>query len=98
MNQTIFINDMEFNASNVQIDSVTRHEKTLTRISFEFKVTHEESHDVTTLLYENDFTVKVPGENLEFPAAISNYSTSITNLYVEGTVGDFKLELTEKET
>ncbi|QKY71772.1 DUF3219 family protein [Lentibacillus sp. CBA3610] len=88
---------MEISAFNVRTDSVNKNGKELTKVSFDFKVTHEDYHDVTVLLYENDFVVKVPGKNLEFPAAISSYSTSITNLYEPGTVGDFKLELTEKE-
>ncbi|GAB3807584.1 DUF3219 family protein [Virgibacillus kimchii] len=67
------------------------------KIGFEFTVTHEDYHDVTTLLYENDFTVKVPDENLAFRATISNYSTSVTNLYKEGAEGEFKLELVEKK-
>lgn len=66
------------------------------QISFEFTVTHEDYHDVTTLLYKNDFIVHVPKKNLEFPAVITNYSTSITNLYEKGSTGLFKLELTEK--
>lgn len=65
-------------------------------IAFKFLVTHERYHDVTTLLYKNDFLVKIPADNIEFPATISKYSTSVTNLYEEGSVGEFKLELTEK--
>lgn len=97
MDRTIIINDMTFKASNVVINSIAKNKSELIRISFDFKVTHETYHDVTVLLYENDFTVKVPEENLTFHAVISNYSTSITNLYEEGAIGDFKLELTEKE-
>jgi len=67
------------------------------KVSFVFEVTSEDYHDVTTLLYKNDFMVKVPDEDLEFPAVITNYSTSITNLYEQGAVGTFKVELIEKE-
>ncbi|RYG72280.1 DUF3219 family protein [Lentibacillus lipolyticus] len=92
MEQTIIINDMALNATNVQVEGQAR--KTL---RFDFQVTHDMYHDVTTLLYANDFVVKVPAKSLEFSAVITNYSTSITNLYEPGAVGDFRLELTEKE-
>ncbi|HLS10201.1 DUF3219 family protein [Lentibacillus sp.] len=97
MPEKIIINGMEINASNVQVDAITKNGKKLTKLRFDFNVTHETYHDVTTLLYKNDFVINVPEKNLEFPAVISNYSTSITNLYEAGAVGDFKLELTEKE-
>lgn len=87
----IFINDFPIEARNVHKENSAQ-----LKISFEFTVTHEEYHDVTTLLYKNDFIVKIPEENLEFPATISNYSTSITNLYKAGAEGEFRLELMEK--
>lgn len=59
-------------------------------------VTHEQYHDVTTLLYENDFIVDIPEKGIQFSAVISNYSTSVTNLYKAGTEGEFHLELIEK--
>lgn len=96
MQQTIIINDMEIDALNLELDSVTKNDEKRTSVRFDFKVTHDDYHDVTTLLYKNDFIVKIPDQNLEFPAVINNYSTSITNLYKEGAVGDFKLELIEK--
>lgn len=68
----------------------------LRHISFDFEVTSEDYHDITTLLYKNDFNVTIPGKNIQFDATISNYSTSITNLYEEGQTGDFHLELEEK--
>ena len=43
-----------------------------------------------------DFRIRVPQKELDFPAAITNYSTSITNLYEENQVADYSLELTEK--
>ncbi|WP_144391045.1 DUF3219 family protein, partial [Indiicoccus explosivorum] len=54
------------------------------------------SADVTVLLYQNDFQVEAPERGLQFRAEIRNYSTSVTNLYEEGSVGDFHLELIEK--
>lgn len=70
--------------------------KELQKIEFNFKVTSEAYHDITTLLYRMNFQVKVPELNLEFPATIHSYSTSITNLYEENQVGDFKLALIER--
>ncbi|MET3683289.1 hypothetical protein ABID56_001384 [Alkalibacillus flavidus] len=66
-----------------------------TWLSFDFKVTHEDYHDVTVLLYDNDFRVEFPDESLDFQATIYRYYTSFTNLYVEGNVGDFHVELIE---
>lgn len=92
MTQKILINNFPLEVNNLQRETSER-----IKISFDFIVTHENYHNVTTLLYENDFIVKVPEENLKFPATITNYSTSITNLYEEGAEGEFKLELIEKE-
>lgn len=91
MGQKIFINNYPIEVENFQQDD-SNHRK----INVDFIVKHEDYHDITTLLYENDFVVNVPGENLEFAATITNYSTSVTNLYEEGSEGKFKLELTEK--
>lgn len=96
MNQKVIINDLTINAVNYHEETVTKEGEDLLKIGFDFKVRSDESHDVTTLLYKNDFTVQVPGRNIEFSATIHKYSTSITNLYEEGAVGDFKLELIEK--
>ncbi|AZV41875.1 DUF3219 family protein [Peribacillus asahii] len=65
-------------------------------ISVTFDVTSEDYHDVTTLLYKRAFDVKIPERNREFKGTIQQYSTSITNLYEKGNVGEFKLCLLEK--
>lgn len=91
MKRKVLINDVPIEAYNYQ-----KEDNDCYKINFEFIVKHENYHDITTLLYENDFIVKVPKEDLEFAAIITNYSTSITNLYEEGAEGEFKLELTEK--
>jgi len=91
LKRKVLINDVPIEAHNYRKEDANRR-----KINFDFIVKHENYHDMTTLLYENDFIVKVPEENLEFAATITNYSTSITNLYEEGAEGDFKLELTEK--
>jgi hypothetical protein len=67
----------------------------LDKISFEFKVTSEEYHDITTLLYKGTFDVKVPERDLSFRASIQQYFTSFTNLYIKGQVAEFKLSLLE---
>ena len=70
--------------------------KRLRVIKFNFKVTSKEYHRITTLLYKMNFHVEIPERNLVFPATIHSYSTSITNLYKENNVGDFKLALIEQ--
>jgi len=87
----IQINDYTINAYDVEIEYDPRF-----KVCFEFLVNHEEYHDITTLLYKNDFIVTIPKEDIKFPAIISNYSTSITNLYEKDAVGEFRLELSEK--
>lgn len=90
MRKKVLINEYAIDANNFQKEVANRR-----KISFTFTVTHNDYHDITTLLYKNDFIVNVPTENLQFAATITNYSTSITNLYEEGAVGTFQLELTE---
>ncbi|MFC4024844.1 DUF3219 family protein [Oceanobacillus longus] len=96
MNEKVVINDVTIDAINFQEETVERDGRELKKVRFDFKVTAEGYHDITTLLYKNDFMVKMPAKSLEFPAVIHRYSTSITNLYEAGAVGDFKLELLEK--
>jgi len=69
----------------------------LHQISIVFDVTSEDYHDIATLLYKGTFEVTVPDSVLFFRATIINYSTSITNLYEEGQVGEYKLTLRETE-
>ncbi len=69
--------------------------QTLRLISFNFKVTSKDYHQITTLLYKMNFNVKIPAKDIQFSATIHSYSTSITNLYKEGNVGDFQLALIE---
>ena len=97
MSEMVIIDSLSIDALNFQEETVKKAGSELKKVSFDFKVTTEDYHDVTTLLYKNDFMVNVPGKRLEFPAVIHNYSTSITNLYEAGAVGDFKLELIEQK-
>lgn len=92
----IYVNDLKIEAMNVKESTIERKGKKHLVLHFDFKVKSEDSHRVTTEFYKNDFLVRVPEKNLEFPAVIHNYLTSITDLYVEGAVADFKLELIEK--
>ncbi|WP_186577232.1 DUF3219 family protein [Aquibacillus kalidii] len=71
-------------------------ENNINKITVVFKVTHEQYHDVSTLLYRGSFHVKVPKRDLEFKGKIVNYSTSITNLYNKGEVGEFRVTLLEE--
>jgi hypothetical protein len=87
----IILNDITINVYNYE----EKTENGLHKMSVEFKVTSEEYHDITTLLYKGTFDVKVPERNLSFRAKIYQYSTSFTNLYIKGQIGDFKLVLLE---
>lgn len=62
-------------------------------VSFSFNVTSETYHDITTLLYENDFQVVIPEKDLSFRANILEYATSMTNLYEKGNTSEFYLHL-----
>lgn len=62
-----------------------------------FDVTSDEYHDITTLLYKGSFQVKVPERDLLFNGKIYQYSTSITNLYNKGNIGEFTVSLLEQE-
>lgn len=91
----IILNEYPIDTQDLQIK---RDSKTgMKKIQTTFQVTHEDYHAVTTLLYENDFNVAVPSQNTEFHATIQNYSTSMDDLYKEGAVGTFYLELIETE-
>ncbi|MFC3041712.1 DUF3219 family protein [Virgibacillus xinjiangensis] len=96
MAQEVLINDRLFHAENFYQETITKNGQPLRTIGFEFEVTSRDYHDVTVLLYENDFHVRVPANDLDFGAVIHKYSTSVTNLYEENKVGIFKLELIQK--
>ena len=94
----ILLNEIPITITGFQEEKVTDEAtgKELRKIGFDFEVTSEEYHAITTLLYGMNFQVNIPARNIEFPATIHNYSTSITNLYEENQVGDFKLTLIEQ--
>lgn len=96
MGQEVIINDMPIQTTELQVNKIQKDGSERIIIDMDFKVESKDSHDITTLLYKNDFVVKIPEKDLELPTTIYNYYTSITDLYVEGNVADFKLVLIEK--
>lgn len=66
-------------------------------VTFIFDVTSEDYHDIAVLLYRATFDVNVPEEGLEFRGTITNYSTSLDNLYEENQTGEFRVTLQEVE-
>ncbi|MBB5181363.1 hypothetical protein HNQ44_002828 [Planomicrobium koreense] len=98
MGLQIQLNDQIFDALSFSEESTTdsASQELRRKIIFDFKVTSENYHDVAVLLYEMEFHVRIPEKDLDFQASISNYSTSVTNLYLDGQVADYHLELIEK--
>jgi hypothetical protein len=98
MTTQVYLNDTVIEAFHFAEERAagTAAQKPLQKIIIDFKVTSEEYHDIAVLLYGMEFRVQVPGKQLDFQAAISNYSTDTTNLYNPGEVADYHLELTEK--
>lgn len=94
----ILLNEVPIAITDFHEEKVTDKStgKELRKIGFDFEVTSEAYHKITTLLYEMNFQVNIPARNLVFPATIHTYSTSITNLYEDNQVGDFKLTLIEQ--
>ncbi len=98
METIVWVDDKEINATDFKNEHIQLPdpENSLIKISFSFKVNSEEYHDVAVLLYKNNFQVRIPDLDLEFPATIHNYATDRTDLYKEGQVADYYLELIEK--
>lgn len=89
----IYINSRAFQEETMLRNERTEEGKRI--VEFTFQVTHEEYHDVTVLLYENDFNVQV-GESEPFQAEILQYSTDTVNLYEPGSRSRYTLALIEK--
>ncbi|WP_462413411.1 DUF3219 family protein [Neobacillus sp. Marseille-QA0830] len=87
----IILDDMEIDVYQYDEEKVNG----LQKISVLFKVTSEQYHDITTLLYKGTFLVQVPERDLAFTGAIHQYYTSFTNLYEKDQVADFSLSLLE---
>ena len=91
MVKEIVLNDTVIQLENYKEETVND----LRKVVLDFKVTSEDYHDIAVLLYEGTFNVKVPERNLAFRGTIQQYSTSITNLYEKGEVGDYHVCLLE---
>ncbi|WP_422122019.1 DUF3219 family protein [Planococcus sp. X10-3] len=98
METIVWIDDTQIKAVDFKNEQlgVSGTEDGARKISFSFQVNSEEYHDVGVLLYKNDFQIRVPELDLEFPATIHNYATDRTDLYQAGQVADYYLELIEK--
>jgi hypothetical protein len=92
MVQQVMLDDKIINVTNYEEETLDTGKR---KISFDFKVTSGEYHDVTTLLYQLNFDVTVAERDLEFEGTIHQYYTSITDLYKEHQIGDFHLEIEE---
>ncbi|WP_096199801.1 DUF3219 family protein [Bacillus sp. FJAT-45350] len=92
------VKEISLNDRAINIDSYTEEKvQGLHKIDVEFKVTSEEYHEITTLLYQGMFDVNVPEKELSFRGSIQQYFTSVTNLYEEGQVGTFTVSLLEEK-
>ncbi|RHW34071.1 DUF3219 family protein [Lysinibacillus yapensis] len=89
----IILNDRVIHLSGYEEEKVNG----LYKVSVVFDVTSEDYHDIATLLYRGTFDVKIPEKDSAFKGTIHNYSTSITNLYNEDQVGQYKLTLLEEK-
>lgn len=88
----IKINGQSFEGKQAELDETADKKQ----VAFSFDVTSEIYHDVTSLLYKNDFEVEIPEKSIAFSATINEYSTSMTNLYEKGNTSEFYLKLREK--
>ncbi len=89
----MFLNHVKIQVTNYKED-ILEHEKY--KISFDFKVRGgNDYHDMTVLLYENVFNVKIPAREIEFRGKINKYSTSRVDFTDEHSISEFKLELIE---
>jgi len=74
----LYLNEMKLELQSYEEEK----KKGLIKISVKFPVTSEEYHEVATMLYEGTFDVRM-----------TNYFTSITNLYEKDKVGIYSLTL-----
>jgi hypothetical protein len=97
MAKQVILNGNQIDVYNYKEEKVPDGGEQSIHLSFDFKVSHKEYHDITTLLYDLYFDVNVPDDDLQFRGMIDNYYTSLTNLYEEDAVGEFHLELKETD-
>jgi hypothetical protein len=92
------VSEIRLDDTSIQIESFdTKKVNDLHQISMVFNVTSEQYHDIATLLYKGTFDVQVPENDLSFKGTITNYFTSVTNLYEKGQVGQYSVTLLEVE-
>ena len=90
------VNEIKLNDTVIQLEKYEEQTVNgLHNIIIDFKVTSEDYHQIAVLLYEGTFNVSIPDRNKNFVGAIQQYSTSITNLYEKGQVGDYHVALLE---
>ncbi|MGG1248218.1 DUF3219 family protein [Bacillus spizizenii] len=90
--KTLRLNDVPLEIAAYQEESEPKR-----KIAFTLNVTSETYHDIAVLLYEKMFNVEVPERNLAFRGEITNYSTSLINLYEAGSASEFYIEITETD-
>lgn len=93
MVEQIVLNDYKIELTDFE----EREENGRLVISVKFDVTSKAYHDVTTLLYEEVFDITVPEKDMKFKGVITNYLTSLDNLYEEDQVGKYQVTFTEIE-
>jgi len=92
------VTEIKLNDNKIKITQyVEKKIEGKTQISLTFHVSSDDYHDIATLLYKGTFDVTVPERHLQFRGTIQEYSTSITNLYEKGQIGEYKLTLKEAE-
>ncbi|KAF1680916.1 DUF3219 family protein [Bacillus sp. SKDU12] len=88
--KTLRLNDVTLEMAAYQEENEPKR-----KIALTLNVTSETYHDIAVLLYEKTFHVEVPERKLDFQGEITNYSTSLTNLYEPESVSEFYIEMTE---
>lgn len=92
------VKEMKLNDHTIELTGFEeREENGRLVVSVKFEVTSEEYHDVTTLLYEEVFNITVPEKDMNFKGVITNYLTSMDNLYEDNQVGEYQVTFTEIE-
>lgn len=92
------VNEIQLDDTKIHVTHYEKtHNKNRLQISVTFNVTSEAYHDIATLLYKEQFDVKVPQDQIEFRGTIKKYSTSLINLYEAEQVSEYKLTLEEIE-
>lgn len=92
------VKEMKLNDQTIELTGFEEKEENgRLVISVEFDVTSEEYHDVTTLLYEETFDISVPEKDMKFKGVITNYLTSLDNLYEDNQIGEYQVTFTEIE-